>query len=195
MPNPRLVTTGTANGTAIQVDVSGCLTANPVPVSVTLNTTYTLANPMPVGYPKIPSITGAATAQFPGQVFGAGTVLGLIQPEADALIAAGATTTFPGFSSISVPAGTNPTLVIDVADTLDTGSVPTASAFTVDDNGAGVTVSSVTVGASSVSLVLGGTIASGDAVTVSYAPPATNAVQNATGTQLAAINSAIATVT
>jgi hypothetical protein len=32
-------------------------------------------------------------------------------------------------------------------------------------------------------------------VTVSYAPPATNAVQNATGTQLAAINSAIATVT
>ncbi len=193
--NPRLVTTGTANGAEIQVDVSGTLTANPDQVLVTLNTAYTLANPMPPGYPTIPSLAGAAQVEFPGQTFPAGTVLGLIQQEADALIAAGATTTFPGFSSISVPAGTNPTLVIEVAETLDTGSVPAASAFTVEDNGSAITVSSVTVGASSVSLALSGTIASGDLVTVSYAPPATNAVQNTAGTLMAAINSATATIT
>ncbi len=193
--NPRLVTTGTANGGQIQVDVSGCLTANPDQVSVTLNTPYTLANPMPPGYPTIPSRTGGAQAEFPGQTFPAGTVLGLIQQEADALIAAGATTTFPGFISISVPTGTNPTLVIDVADTLDTGSVPAASAFTVEVNGAAVTVSSVTVGASSVSLALSGTIASGDAVTLSYAVPGSNPVQSTSGAPLAAITSAIVTVT
>lgn len=195
MPNPRLVTTGTANVTAIQVDVSGCLTANPVPVSVTLNTTYTLANPMPVGYPKIPSLTGAAGAEFPGQSFPAGTVLGLLEPEAEALVAAGATTVFPGFSSISVPAGVNPTLTIAVAETLDTGSVPATSAFTVEDNGVALTVSGVTVAAGSVSLTLTGTIASGDAVTLTYTPPGTNPVQDTGGALLAPINGAIVEVT
>ncbi len=193
--NPRLVTTGSANGVPIQVDVSGCLTADPDPVSVTLNTAYQLANPMPPGYPTIPSRTGSGTTQFPGQVLPAGTVLGLIQAEADALIAAGATTAFPGFSSIDVPAGSNPTLVIAVNETLDLSATPAASAFTVKDNGSAVTVSSVTIGASSVSLALTGTIGAGDAVTLTYTPPATNAVQSTSGTQMAAINSAAVTVT
>jgi uncharacterized repeat protein (TIGR02059 family) len=128
-------------------------------------------------------------------MFPAGTVLGLVQPEADALIAAGATTTFPGFSSISVPPGSNPTLTIDVAATLDTSSVPAASAFTVQDNGVALTVSGVTVAARSVSLTLTGTVASGDVVALTYAPPATNPVQSAAGLLMAPINGAIVEVT
>ncbi|MHB1871747.1 MAG: SwmB domain-containing protein [Steroidobacteraceae bacterium] len=193
--NPRLVTTGSANGVPIQVDLSGCLTASPVPVDVTLNGPYTLANPMPPGYPTIPSRTGASVASYPGQTFPAGTTLGLVQPEADALIAAGATTQFPGFSSISVPAGVNPTLTLDVSATLDTSSVPAASAFTVEDNGVALTVSGVTVAAGSISLALTGTIASGDAVTLTYAPPATNPVQSAAGVLMAPINGAMVEAT
>lgn len=188
--NPRLVTVGTANGQEIQVDLSGCLTASPDPVNVVLNTTYTLADPMPAGYPLIPSRTGSATTQYPGEAFAAGTVLGLIQAEADALIAAGATTIFPGFDSISVAAGTNPTLVITVNESLDVGAVPAASAFTVDINGTAATVASVSVGSGSISLALVGTIASGDVVTVSYVPPATNPVQSGGGVLMAPISSA-----
>ena len=124
--NPQLITTGTANGVPIQVDVAGVLTQDPVPTDVTLNSPYKLANPMPVGYPTIPSRTGSASTEYPGQTFPAATVLGLIQQEANALIAAGATTTFPGFASISVPAGSNPTLTVDVNASLDTTAVPAA---------------------------------------------------------------------
>ena len=193
--NPQLVITGHANGTPIQVDVSGVLTQDPVPTDVTLNSPYTLSDPMPVGYPVIPSRTGSASTEYPGQTFPAGTVLGLVQQEADALIAAGATTTFPGFTSISVPAGTNPTLVIDVNVSLDTSAVPAPAAFSVLDNGTALTVSSVGVSANSVSLVFAGTVGSGDAVVVTYTPPGVNPIQSTTGQLLAPINVASATVT
>ncbi len=193
--NPRLVTTGTANGTPIQVDVSGVLTQDPVPTDVTLNVPYKLANPMPVGYPTIPSRTGSASTEYPGQTFPAGTVLGLVQQEANALIAAGATTTFPGFTSISVPPGSNPTLLIDINALLDTSAAPAPSAFSVLDNGTAMTVSNVAVSAGSVALVLSGTVASGDAVVVTYTPPGVNPVQSTTGQLLAPINGASASVT
>ena len=193
--NPQLVTTGHANGTPIQVDVSGVLTQDPVPTDVTLNSPYTLSDPMPVGYPVIPSRTGSVSTEYPGQTFPPGTVLGLVQQEATALIAAGATTTFPGFASISVPAGSNPTLTVDVNASLDTTAVPAASAFSVLDNGVAVTVSSVAVSANSVSLVLSGTVASADVVVVTYTPPGVNSIQNTTGQLLAPINAASATVT
>lgn len=92
MSNPRYVTTGTANANPIQVDVTSLGSA--VPVSVTLTADYTLANPRPPGYPTQPGLTGVAYSEmkFPGRVIPSGTTLKLLQPEADALIAAGVAT-------------------------------------------------------------------------------------------------------
>lgn len=92
MSNPRYVTTGTANGNPVQVDVSSL--GSSVPVSVTLTADYTLADPPPPGYPTQPGLTGVASdnVQFPGRVIPSGTTLKLLQCEADALITAGVAT-------------------------------------------------------------------------------------------------------
>lgn len=94
---PNLVTVGSINdgATPIEVDVSGgdrgpLGAAESPAVEVTLTTAYTLANPMPAGYPTLPGLTGAQKAEFPGQVFTSGTTLMVLAQEADALIAAGA---------------------------------------------------------------------------------------------------------
>ena len=74
-------------------------------------------------------------------------------------------------------------LVLTFAEDLDTNSKPVASAFTVSvDSGAGAAPSSVdTISGKTVTLTLASAVTSGQTVTVSYTPPGTNPLQDASG--------------
>ena len=192
MLNPALVQVGTLNSGATQVNADVTTLGSAVPVSVTLSIPYAMSNPP--GFPSRPSFTGAATPQYPHTI-AAGTILSVLQCEATALIAAGGTTVFPGFSSIGLVHGTNPTLTIAITGaSLNTSDTPATSAFTVMDGLTSIPVSGVTVNSASVTLALTGTISLGDTVTLSYTPPGTNPVQNTSGLLMAAIVAAPVTV-
>lgn len=89
--NPNLITVGTINAgaTNIQADVSGGL-GSAVAVKVLLSTNYTLL--CPPGWPNRPGLTGAAppAENYPGAVLASGTTVAFLQPEAAALVNAGA---------------------------------------------------------------------------------------------------------
>lgn len=91
MPNPSYVQTGTVNGSPILVDVANGLGSDGA-VSVTLTADYILARPP--GYPTRPAMTGTdpANSDYAGRVIPSGTSLGLLPPEAAALVNAGAAT-------------------------------------------------------------------------------------------------------
>ena len=74
-------------------------------------------------------------------------------------------------------------LTLTFAEDLDTGSKPAASAFTVYvDGGAGANPSSVdTVSGKTVTMTLSAAVTSGQTVTLDYAPPATNPLQDESG--------------
>ena len=81
---------GTINSgaTAIIIDLGNGVRGTPeTAVAVILSTNYTMIDPP--GYPSRPSFTGDATPQYP-QTIASGTTLTLLQPEAAALVAAGA---------------------------------------------------------------------------------------------------------
>ena len=83
---------GTINGdtTAIIIDLGNGIRGAPeTAVPVILSTNYTMIDPR--GYPARPSFTGDATPQYP-QTIASGTTITLLQPEAAALVAAGAAT-------------------------------------------------------------------------------------------------------
>jgi hypothetical protein len=111
----------------------------------------------------------------------------------------------PAVASIAVPHGRNPTLTIMTGGSaLNPTVAPPASAFTLSSpGGASIKPNGIAVTAGSITLALNGTINSGDAVTLSYAPPAptsyttrqqVGAVQDASGNLLAAISAATVTV-
>ena len=82
-------------------------------------------------------------------------------------------------------AGATLTLTFDEA--LDDASEPAPGRFAVTVAGAPRTVSTVGVGARSVTLTLGSAVRSGEAVTVSYAVPPAHPVQDAAGNDAAAL--------
>ena len=87
--------TGTVNGTtAVIVDVgtNGVQGGYPGTVQATLNAGFTYVMAAPAGYPAPPFLVGGATAFWPGLSYGPGSVLGLLAPEAKALVALGAAT-------------------------------------------------------------------------------------------------------
>ena len=79
------------------------------------------------------------------------------------------------------------TLVLTYDGALDTSSVPAAGAFTVMVAGSARTVSAVAISGSAVTLTLSPAVTHGQAVTVSYAVPATNPIQDAGGNDAAAL--------
>lgn len=86
--SPRLVTAGTIDGGATAIDVDVTVLGSAVPVAVTLSTDYAMLQPP--GYPLRPSFTGAASAEYPGQVATSGTTIMVLDCEAAALVNAGA---------------------------------------------------------------------------------------------------------
>jgi hypothetical protein len=87
--SPRLVQTGTVNGSPIYADVTSI--GADVPVHVTLTADYAMLDPP--GYPSRPSFTGnvASAGQFPRTIPN-GTGFQVLQCEATALVNAGAAT-------------------------------------------------------------------------------------------------------
>ncbi len=87
-------------------------------------------------------------------------------------------------------------LVLTYAEDLDTGSVPAADAYSVTvGGGTAANPSSVGIGGNKVTLTLASAVTSGQAVTVSYAVPASNPVQDVSGLAAAAFGSTDHTVT
>ena len=78
-------------------------------------------------------------------------------------------------------------LTLTYSEALDTGSVPAAGSYIVRVNGSATAVSSVAVSGSAVTLTLATATVSGQKVTVSYAVPRTNPVQDAAGNDAAAL--------
>lgn len=88
--NPKTEQTGTAGGTAINIDISRI---EPSAVAVVrLSAAYTTQNN--AGDPSRPQFTGAAFSNLdtPGRTIASGTVLELLAGEAAALVAAGKAT-------------------------------------------------------------------------------------------------------
>ena len=88
-------------------------------------------------------------------------------------------------------------LVLTFAEDLDTTSKPAAGAFTVTvDGGADATPASVdTISGMTVTMTLASAVTSAQAVTVAYAPPATNPLQDTSGTDAPAFAAGDFTVT
>ncbi len=79
------------------------------------------------------------------------------------------------------------TLTLTYDEALDEAYAPAEEAYTVTVGGAAVTVAGVAVEDSAVTLTLAAAVYAGKAVTVSYAVPATNPVQDADGTAAGAL--------
>ena len=94
-----------------------------------------------------------------------------------------------------VSAGTNDTdeVVLTYSEALDTGSQPATSAFTVEVGGVGRGVDTVGISSSAVTLTLASAFRPGDALTVSYAKPGSNPIQDAANNE--AVSLAETTVT
>ena len=78
-------------------------------------------------------------------------------------------------------------LVLNYNEELDTGSLPAITAFTVTVGGSARTVSGVSVTLGEVGLRIAPSVAAGEAVTVAYAKPATNPVQDVVGNEAASL--------
>jgi uncharacterized repeat protein (TIGR02059 family) len=90
----------------------------------------------------------------------------------------------PAFQSAAVNGST---LTLAYGEALDAGSTPAGSAFTVNVNAAPVGVSNVSIAGSTVTLTLASAVVSSDAVTVAYAAPGTDPIQDAAGNDAAAV--------
>ena len=107
--------------------------------------------------------------------------------DSDPVTPAAADTTAPALDTATVN-GTS--LVLTYDEALDTGSVPASTAYTVSVGGTTVTLASaspVAVSGMTVTLTLAAAVAAGDVVTVSYAAPTTNPVQDAASNNAAAL--------
>ena len=87
------------------------------------------------------------------------------------------TDTTPPVLSAATVNGTS--LVLTYDETLDTGSVPSTGAYSVKvDGGSGTAPAAVSISGSAVTLTLATAVTGGQTVTVSYAVPTSNPVQN-----------------
>ena len=95
-----------------------------------------------------------------------------------------ADTTAPVLSTATV-SGT--ALVLTYDEALDANSRPATSVFTVTITGGSTTVSGVAISGSVVTLTLSSAVTAGQTVTVSYAVPGSNPIQDAAGNDAAAL--------
>ena len=93
-------------------------------------------------------------------------------------------TTAPTLNTATVD-GTS--LVLTYDEALDGSSRPVTNDYTVNVDGSPVTISSIAVNGSTVTLTLGTAVTSNQAVTVTYAVPTTNPVQDASENAVAAL--------
>ena len=92
-------------------------------------------------------------------------------------------TTAPVLRTATVDAST---LVLTYDEALDT-DVPSASAFTVTANDTDIAVGSVSISGEKVTLTLSSTVSHGDVVTLSYAVPGTDPIQDEAGNDAVAL--------
>ncbi len=108
------------------------------------------------------------------------------------MVSSASDTTAPTLSSATVD---EDELVLTYDEALDTNSTPATSAFTVTVAGSAVAVSTVTVSGMAVTLDLASAVTSGQTVTVSYAVPDSNPIQNEAGIDAAALSNQAVTNT
>lgn len=90
--------------------------------------------------------------------------------------------TAPTFASAVVANATPTKLEITLSEALDTGVVPAAAAFTISP---AKTISTVEVVGTKVTLTVSAAFVNGNVITVAYAKPATNALRDPAGNQVA----------
>ncbi|MCQ6562712.1 SwmB domain-containing protein [Paenibacillus mendelii] len=82
----------------------------------------------------------------------------------------------------------NPTIILTYNETLNSGSIPYASQFTVKSGETTIPVSRVTISGTTVTLTLQSSIKNGQSVTLSYSPGYTNSIKDKAGNQAAAVS-------
>jgi hypothetical protein len=100
----------------------------------------------------------------------------------------GGDTTPPSTTSVSVEDAEPNKVLIAYGETLDSGSVPATSAYTVTVNGSSRTISAVNITGSNVKVTFGGAAVSiGDTITLNYVVPGSNPIQDVAGNDAAAL--------
>jgi hypothetical protein len=100
----------------------------------------------------------------------------------------GGDTTPPSTTSVSVENAEPNKVLIAYGETLDSGSVPATSAYTVKVNGTTRTTSSVAITGANVKVTFGGAaVISTDTITLDYVVPGSNPVQDVAGNDAAAL--------
>ena len=112
---------------------------------------------------------------------------GLASTAADTVTVTVADSTAPGLDTTEV---NQTTLTLTYDELLDGNSTPGSGAFTVTvaDSSTSPTVGGVSIGGSTVTLTLLSAVRFGETVTVSYAVPATNPIQDVSGNDADALN-------
>jgi hypothetical protein len=100
----------------------------------------------------------------------------------------GGDTTPPSTTSVTVENAEPNKVLIAYGETLDSGSVPATSAYTVTVNGSSRTISAVNITGSNVKVTFGGAAVSiGDTITLNYVVPGSNPIQDVAGNDAAAL--------
>jgi hypothetical protein len=100
----------------------------------------------------------------------------------------GGDTTPPSTTSVTVENAEPNKVLIAYGETLDSGSVPATSAYTVKVNGTTRTTSAVSITGANVKVTFGGAaVVSTDSITLDYVVPGTSPIQDAAGNDAAAL--------
>jgi hypothetical protein len=100
----------------------------------------------------------------------------------------GGDTTPPSTTSVSVENAEPNKVLIAYGETLDSGSVPATSAYTVTVNGTTRTISAVAITGANVKVTFGGAaVVSTDTITLDYVVPGTSPIQDVAGNDAAAL--------
>jgi hypothetical protein len=100
----------------------------------------------------------------------------------------GGDTTPPGIVTVSVESAEPNKVLLAYGETLDSGSVPATSAYTVTVNGSSRTISSVAITGANVKVTFGGAaVISTDTIVLNYTVPGSNPIQDVAGNDAAAL--------
>ncbi|MGZ8527385.1 MAG: SwmB domain-containing protein [Candidatus Limnocylindrales bacterium] len=160
--SPRSISTVGIGGSTVTLTLS-----SPVTSGQTVTLSYTIPGTNP-----IQDVAGNDAAAFSGQAVANNT-----PPPGD--------TDPPLLTSATVNGAA---LTLGHSEPLDGGSVPAASAYAVLVNATSRSVGSVGIGGSTVTLTLSSPVTAGQTISVSYAVPATNPVQDGAGNDAAAFS-------
>ena len=154
---------------------------NSVAVSGT-NVQLTLASP--VVYGDVVTVAYTVPSSNPLQT----TLSGVAASISSQPVTNNCTATIPNYQS-SVVENATPNLIVISYDLSLANIVPPVSAFNVQVNSVGRTVSSIAIVGGKVQLTLASAVVYGDVVTVAYVKPATNPLQTASGGVAASFSS------